>query len=160
MSVQGEVAGEFSTEIAAYLNDQFSRFARQLRHFKLPRGMTPERLSVLGVVEKQGSVSITALANNEIVQPATMSRLVSALVDQGLVKRGVDQDDGRGVLVRATRKGRRAYRHVQRRRLQHLAEVLEALSPEQFDAIRILTVALATLTTILEQPKSDIRRAA
>ena len=85
-----------------------------------------------------------------------MSRMVSALVDEGLVKRGADEADGRGVLVSTTPKGRRVYRRTQQCRLLHFAEALEALSPEQFDAIRSLTVALATLTILLEQRKADI----
>ena len=88
--------------------------------------MTPERLSALAVIEQRGPISVTALADKEMVRPATMSRMVSALVDEGLVKRSEDKNDGRGVLVTTTSKGRRLYQRAQEQRLQHFAEALSA----------------------------------
>ena len=64
------------SEIAALLHEQFARLTRQLRTLELPQGMTPERLSALSVIEKRGPISVTALADNEMVRPATMSRMV------------------------------------------------------------------------------------
>ncbi|HEX5047471.1 MAG TPA: MarR family transcriptional regulator [Gammaproteobacteria bacterium] len=149
MSVQRQT--ETCNEIAALLHDQFSRLTRQLRNLELPQGMTPERLSALSVIEKRGPISVTALADKEMVRPATMSRMVSALVDEGLVKRAEDKNDGRGVLVSTTPKGRRAYVRAQQLRLQHFAEALESLSPEQLDAMRSLAAALARLTLLLDE---------
>jgi DNA-binding MarR family transcriptional regulator len=138
------------TEIAALLHDQFSRLTRQLRNLELPQGMTPERLSALAVIEKRGPISVTALADKEMVRPATMSRMVSALVDEGLVKRSEDKNDGRGVLVSTTPKGRRAYQRAQQQRLHHFAEALESLSPDQLAAMRSLAAALERLTFLLD----------
>src|SRR6185369_6007721 len=101
-----------TSEIAAQLHDQFSRLTRQLRNMELPQGMTPERLSALAVIDKRGPISVTALADKEMVRPATMSRMVSALVDEGLCRRSEDKNDGRGVLVSATSKGRSEERRV------------------------------------------------
>lgn len=149
MSVQRQT--ETCNEIAALLHDQFSRLTRQLRNLELPQGMTPERLSALSVIEKRGPISVTALADKEMVRPATMSRMVSALVDEGLVKRAEDKNDGRGVLVSTTPKGRRAYVRAQQSRLQHFTEALESLTPEQLDAMRSLAAALARLTLLLDE---------
>ena len=137
--------------VAALLNEQFARLSRQLRTIELPEGMTPERLSALSVIDKRGPISVTALAVNEKVRPATMSRMVTALVEEGLVKRGDDKTDGRGVLVSTTPKGRRVYLRAQEQRLQHFAEVLESLSNEQLTAMRNLTSALECLTGLLEK---------
>jgi DNA-binding MarR family transcriptional regulator len=141
---------EACSEIAALLQDQFSRLTRQLRNMELPQGMTPERLSALAVIDRRGPISVTALADMEMVRPATMSRMVSALVDEGLVKRGEDKNDGRGVLVSATPRGRRAYHRAQQLRLQHFAEALSELSPEQLSAMKSLASALARLTRLLD----------
>jgi DNA-binding MarR family transcriptional regulator len=141
-----------ASEIAALLHDQFSRLTRQLRNMDLPYGMTPERLSALSVIEKRGPISVTALADTEMVRPATMSRMVSALVDDGLVRRTEDKTDGRGVLVSSTAKGRRAQQRAQQQRLEHFAEALGALSPEQLSAMRSLASALEQLTLLLEGP--------
>jgi DNA-binding MarR family transcriptional regulator len=139
------------SEIAALLHEQFARLTRQLRTMELPQGMTPERLSALSVIEKRGPISVTALADNEMVRPATMSRMVTALVDEGLVKRTDDKSDGRGVLVSTTPKGRRAYQRAQEQRLSHFAEVLDSLSNDQLEAMRSLTAALERLTQVLDK---------
>ncbi len=137
------------------LHEQFARLTRQLRNLELPQGMTPERLSALSVIDKRGPISVTALADKEMVRPATMSRMVSALVEEGLVKRSNDKDDGRGVLVTTTPKGRRAFQRAQEQRLQHFAEVLCALSDEQLVAMRGLTSALERLSLLLDGPPNE-----
>ena len=139
------------SEIAALLNEQFARLSRQLRTLELPHGMTPERLSALSVIDKRGPISVTALAEKEMVRPATMSRMVTALVDEGLVKRSDDKTDGRGVLVSTTAKGRRTFQRAQEQRLAHFAEVLDSLSSEQLTAMRNLTGALERLTGLLDK---------
>lgn len=145
------VEADARSEIAAALHEQFARLTRRLRTLELPDGMTAERLSALSVIEKRGPISVTALAEQEMVRPATMSRMVSALVDEGLVKRTGDKSDGRGVLVSATPKGRRAYQRAQEQRLAHFAEVLDSLTEEQLAAMRSLTSALERLTLVLEK---------
>src|SRR5688572_1881746 len=139
------------SEIAALLHEQFARLSRRLRTLELPHGMTPERLSALSVIEKRGPISVTALADTEMVRPATMSRMITALVDEGLVKRSEDKSDGRGVLVSVTPKGRRAFQRAQEQRLTRFAEVVESLSDEQLAAMRDLASALERLTVLLNK---------
>jgi DNA-binding MarR family transcriptional regulator len=139
------------TEIAALLHEQFARLTRQLRTLELPQGMTPERLSALSVIDKCGPISVTALAEKEMVRPATMSRMVTALVEEGLVKRSDDKSDGRGVLVSVTPKGRRAFQRAQEQRLQHFAEVLDSMNDEQLASMRSLTSALERLTLLRDK---------
>jgi DNA-binding MarR family transcriptional regulator len=80
-----------------------------------------------------------------------MSRMVTALVDEGLVKRSDDKNDGRGVLVSTTPKGRRTFQRAQEQRLHHFAEVLDSLSDEQVAAMRSLTAALERLTLLRDK---------
>ena len=141
--------GDGRSEIAALLHEQFARLTRRLRTLELPSGMTPERLSALSVIEKRGPISVTALAETEMVRPATMSRMITALGTEGLVKRSDDKSDGRGVLVSVTPKGRRAFQRAQEQRLSRFAEVVESLSDDQLVAMRDLTAALERLTTLL-----------
>jgi DNA-binding MarR family transcriptional regulator len=150
MSANRQPENDACAEIASLLHDQFSRLTRQMRNMDLPQGMTPERLSALSVIDKRGPISVTGLADKEMVRPATMSRMVSALVDEGLVKRSEDKNDGRGVLVTATPKGRRAYQRAQQLRLHHFAHALGELTPEQLSAMRSLAVALERLTVLLD----------
>jgi DNA-binding MarR family transcriptional regulator len=114
--------------------------------------MTPERLSTLSVIDKNGPISVTALADREMVRPATMSRMVSALVDEGLVRRREDKSDGRGVLVSVTAKGRRIYHRAHQQRLEQLAEVLNGLSKDQLASMKNLAALLEHLTSLLDSP--------
>jgi len=141
---------ETRAEVAALLHEQFARLARELRNLELPQGITPERLSALSVIERRGPISVTALADQEMVRPATMSRMVSALVDDGLVKRSDDKADGRGVLVTTTTKGRRTYQRAQEQRLRYFAEALAHLSDEQLVAMRALTSQLERFTLMFD----------
>jgi DNA-binding MarR family transcriptional regulator len=138
-------------EIAALLHERFSRLSRQLRHMELPLGMTPERLSALSAIQNHGPVSVTALADREMVRPATMSRMVSALVDDGLARRLEDKTDGRGVLVATTAKGRRAYQRAHQHRLTQLTAALKHFSADQLASMRALAEALERLTTVLDE---------
>jgi DNA-binding MarR family transcriptional regulator len=151
MSFEGRAAEEDARSEIAALYEQFARLTRQLRSLELPHGMTPERLSALAVIDKQGPISVTALAEREMVRPATMSRMITALVDEGLARRSDDKNDGRGVLISATAKGRRIFQKAQERRLQHFAEMLAELSDEQLAAMRSLTAALERLTRSLSR---------
>jgi DNA-binding MarR family transcriptional regulator len=140
-----------TSEIAALLHDHFARLARHLRRMELPPGMTPERLSTLSAIDKHGPISVTGLADREIVRPATMSRMVSGLVDDGLAKRLEDKNDARGVLVVATAKGKRTFQRAHQQRIQQLAEALKGLAPEQLEAMRELAAALSRLTSVLDE---------
>ena len=62
MPMQRQSEDESCSEIAALLQDQFSRLTRQLRNMELPQGITPERLSALAVIDRRGPISVTALA--------------------------------------------------------------------------------------------------
>jgi len=131
-----------SQELAPQVHEAFSRLARRLRALELPDGLTNERLSTLATVAAHESISVSALAEAEIVSLPTMSRMVAKLVAEGFVKRGEDKLDGRGVLVSISAKGRRAYQHATQQSLSHLKGTLNTLAPEQLAAIRTLLSTL------------------
>lgn len=108
---------------------------RRLRTEDDALGVSPPRLSALSVVVVAGPIGIGALAATEGVAAPTMSRLVDGLEKDGLVARGTDPDDARGVLVRATAKGRRILARGRSQRVKALAGGLEGLTPEELGAI-------------------------
>jgi DNA-binding MarR family transcriptional regulator len=108
---------------------------RRLRTEDDALGVSPPRLSALSVVVFGGPLGIGALAAAEGVSAPTMTRLVDGLERDGLVRRGPDPADARGVLVRATPKGSRILTAGRRRRVQALTAGLTALSPEELAAI-------------------------
>jgi DNA-binding MarR family transcriptional regulator len=141
----------YSREIASILHAGLAKLTRRMRSITLPPGMTPERLSTLAAIDAHGPVSVTALADAERVRPATMSRMISSLVDDGLVRRQEDKDDRRGVLVVTTAKGKRSYERARQQYLSQLGKALTQLEPQQLEALRSLAAALENLDRALER---------
>ncbi len=131
-----------SPELASQVHEAFSRLARRLRALKLPHGLTNERLSTLATIQDNEPISVSALAEAEIVSLPTMSRMVAKLEAEGFLKRRADKSDGRGVLVSTTAKGRRAYQRAMQQSLTHLQGTLSTLKPEQLAAIHTLLSSL------------------
>jgi len=144
-----------SPEPARQVHEAFSRLARRLRALELPYGLTNERLSTLASVTADEPISISALAEAEIVSLPTMSRMVDALEAEGFVKRRDDKFDSRAVLVSTTAKGRRAYQRATQQSLSQLKGTLNTLAPEQLAAIRTLlsTVEGSQLSEQADEPE-------
>lgn len=139
--------------IAESLNTRFARLNRQLRAAELPRGMTPERLNTLATISATGPIAVSALAEREQVRPASMSRMVSALVADGHVRREYNTRDGRGVLVSLTPHGRRQLAKAQKYRLERLSVALKSLPPEELALMQELAGALEKLSKVLNGPE-------
>jgi DNA-binding MarR family transcriptional regulator len=123
--------------VAEKLHSAALLLLRRLRTEGDARGISPPRLAALSVVVDTGPIGIGSLAAAEGVSAPTMSRLVDGLERDGLVRRTTDPDDARGVLVRATGRGRRIRTEGRRRRVRILAADLQRLSREELDAIRV-----------------------
>ncbi len=131
-----------SPKFTSQVHEAFSRLARRLRALDLPHGLTNERLSTLATIGAHEPISVSALAEAEIVSLPTMSRMVAKLEVEGLVKRREDKVDGRGVLVSTTAKGRAPYQRATQQSLTHLQGTLSTLKPEQLAAIHTLLSSL------------------
>ena len=68
-------------------------------------GISGARLSALGSIAAAGPMSLAALAARERVRAPTMSRVVDALVRDGLVTREIPENDRRRVRIAATPAG-------------------------------------------------------
>src|SRR5215211_877017 len=93
-------------KIASRLNSAAIHLLRRLRKEDRALGISAARLSALSVVVFGGPLTLGELASAEDVTPPTMTRLVSALENEGLVTREPDASDGRLTRIRATPKGR------------------------------------------------------
>jgi len=121
--------------VADLLHSAALHLSRRLREKDDAIGISPSRLSALSVVVFAGPIGIGELAAAESVAAPTMTRLVDGLEREGLVGRGRDPDDRRGVLVRATPKGSRVLRRGRRRRVDVLASGLRTLSDTDLAAV-------------------------
>ena len=127
-----------SPEFTQQIHEAFSRLSRRLRAVDLPYSLTNERLSTLVTVGVHEPVSISALADAEVMSRPTMSRMVAILEAEGLVKRQESKYGRREILVSTTAKGKRAYQRATQRSQGQLTDTLNTLKSEQLAAIRTL----------------------
>lgn len=119
---------------------------RRLRREDDASGLTAPRLSALSVVVFGGPLTLGALAAAEQVRPPTMTRIVAALEQAGLVVREPEPTDGRAVLIRATPAGRQLLEEGRARRTAVLARQLAALTPEELATLQQAAEILDRLT--------------
>jgi DNA-binding MarR family transcriptional regulator len=121
--------------VADRLHSAAIHLLRRLRVEDEALGISAPRLSVLSVLVFAGPKRIGELARIEQVEPPTMTRLVDALVRDGLAVRETDPDDARAVRVRATATGGRTLRRGRARRVETLRTSLAGLSPAELAAL-------------------------
>lgn len=132
-----------ATELASRLRLSVTRLARRLRQEAEP-GITPSMLIALSSIDRAGEMTIGELCAVEQVQPPTMTRIVAALVEAGLVTRELDPDDRRVARVRATREGAKLLQRSRKRKEAYLARRLRGLDPSEL-------VVLGEAADILER---------
>jgi DNA-binding MarR family transcriptional regulator len=125
----GEIGNEGEIELAARLRVAVARLARQLRQ-RTMGGLTPSQLSCLTSVEQMEPVRLADLAAREAVAPPTLTRIVAALIELGMVERQPDPDDARAALITATGTGHDALRSIREERTAFLVDRLHALPDE------------------------------
>ena len=122
---------------------------RRLRREDVKAGLTGPRLSALSVVVFGGPITLGDLATAEQVKPPTMTRLVRALEEEGLVRREPDARDGRVVRLRATSKGENLLAAGRTRRVRKLSEPLASLSAEEQETLQNAAEILARVISRL-----------
>ncbi len=75
------------------------------RHFAERFGLTIAEWRILAVLGKVGTCSPTAVGEAAAMDKVKVSRAAAAMVDKGLLRQSADPNDGRGRLLRVTRKG-------------------------------------------------------
>src|SRR5271163_1780566 len=111
-------------------------------------GLSLSARAVLAAVADDGPIRLTGLATaGGITQPA-MTQLVGRLERDGLVVRLIDPDDGRGTLVDITDAGRALLAQLRQTQRDNLAELLEALSP---DDEATLSLAMRVAVPLLDK---------
>ena len=114
-------------------------------------------LGVLGRVIRRGPLRMSELAAVGRMHPAALTRQVQLLEAEGMIERSADPDDRRVSVVRATPKGRAAYRRMQAVNDEIMAEQLAGWTPEELDE---LVDRLDQLIVALRTPARSQRRAA
>ncbi len=92
-------------------------------------------MSALSVLAFAGPMRVSDLARVEQVKPPTMTRIVAALVAQGLVRRRPVAGDARAVILEPTRLGAKVMKDGRRRRVERLAAALKQLTTDDLDVL-------------------------
>jgi DNA-binding MarR family transcriptional regulator len=134
--------------LASQLRVSVMRLARRLRNERDPDNQLGlGAISVLGVLLRHGESTIGQLAARERVQPPSMTRTVSCLVDDGYAVRRPSETDGRSTLVEISEKGRQMLLADRRRRDAWLNRQLKDLTPEERDLLRQVAPLIERLAT-------------
>lgn len=89
--------------------EELRRTTRQHRHYQQRMGREHVAdVAVLAAVDAAGALRLSDLAGTLLVDASVVSRQVSALVEEGLLRREVDPDDGRSRLLHVTDAGAQA----------------------------------------------------
>lgn len=131
--------------LAARLRLAVTRLARKLRREAEP-GISPSMLAALSSVDRQGPLTMSELCVVEQVQPPSMTRIVAALVDVGLVSRESDPSDGRVAWVTVTPQGRKLLDRSRGRKEAYLAKALRDLEAHELETLEEAAAILEGLT--------------
>ncbi|RDH76377.1 MarR family transcriptional regulator [Mycolicibacterium moriokaense] len=97
--------------------------------------VTVPQFRVLVMVYTRGPLNLAAVADDLNVNPSNASRTCDKLIRAGLLDRGVSPHDRRHIVLTLTLAGRRLVEKVTARRRSAIENVLQAMSPDQRDAL-------------------------
>lgn len=139
---------ESAVSAARDLRVLFSRLRRRLRGVATGGGLTPSQTAVLNRLWKDGASSTSALATAEQVRPQSMATIVTALDQQGLIRRAPDPNDGRRQLISLTTAGRRRAESDRQAREEWLARAMQERYSER--ERRVINNALSLLERLTD----------
>ena len=118
--------------LATHLRRTVFRTSRTLRRAS-QTGLSPTLLAALSTIDRHGPMTPGDLAAHEQVRKPTVTRILAALVEEGLIERTIDPLDRRVAWVQLTPAGRTLLRTVRRRSDRYLARRLGPLDPGDLD---------------------------
>jgi DNA-binding MarR family transcriptional regulator len=128
--------------LATELRIALMRASRRLRAEKSDTDLSDGQLSVIALLEREGPRTPREIAAYERVQPPSLTRTLTALLDLGLVTRTEHPDDRRQVLIAVTEAGVATVRETRRRRDAWLSRRLAALTPAEREILARATQIL------------------
>jgi DNA-binding MarR family transcriptional regulator len=128
--------GKSLHQTADQIHSALIHLLRALRRADEATGLSGPRLSALSVVVFGGPLTLGELAAAEQVRPPTMTRLVTALENTGLVERRSDPTDARLTRISATSRGRKLMQRGRQARIEALVDRLDQLSSAEVDLVR------------------------
>jgi DNA-binding MarR family transcriptional regulator len=131
-------------ELAARLRLAITRTARRLRQ-EAGTDLSPSQLAALATIERHGPLAPSELAERERIRRPTATRVLSRLVEAGLIERIPDPADGRSAIVSVSSEGRALLRRLRRRKTAYLATRIRDLPPQDLSALARATEVLESI---------------
>lgn len=141
-------------EAVTRLRRVIGKLARLLNASSSSEDLTPTQASVLGIVAYRGPIGLAELTEIEGLNPTLVSRVVSKLDADGLMRRLPDPADQRVVQLEATDAGRQTHQRILEARTETVAKILDGLSPDVSGA---LVEALPALEALAEGLRTNRR---
>src|ERR1700722_20264167 len=136
--------------LATELRISVSRLARRLRAERVARGVATDlsdtQLAALAALERPTDMTPGELAEQEKVQPASITRVVAVLQERGLVTRAPHPTDVRQVKLTVTQQGRELVQQSRRLREAWLGQRVGEVSPGERAALRAAAPILQRLS--------------
>ncbi|MBA2561160.1 MAG: MarR family transcriptional regulator [Propionibacteriales bacterium] len=133
--------------LANTLRVSVMRLSRRLRNEReASTDLSANQLAVLGTLWRQGPLTIGELASAEKVQPPSMTRTVTCLCEQGLLRRDPHPTDGRLVVVSLTDAADSALAESRRRKEAWLNRRLSELTAAERQILRAAAPVLERLS--------------
>ena len=135
MSHTSNLPENHAVDMANRLHSVAIHLLRRVRQEDPLTGLSSARLSALSVIGFGGPRTISELAEAEQVALPTISRIVAALVTEGLVERQADARDRRTIHLIVTSRGMEVLHEGQRRRTAQLGNLLAQLTPAEQETL-------------------------
>ncbi|MEU4537980.1 MarR family transcriptional regulator [Streptosporangium sp. NPDC023825] len=127
------------TELADLVHGVGHRLRRGYGERLGPLGLSPGQARALRViVDSEPPLKMVQLAERLRIVPRSVTPVVDALEEAGLVRREVDPANRRSTLLVVTGEGRERYERVREARRRVAEELFSVLTPEQQDRLREL----------------------
>ncbi|MFI7705944.1 MarR family winged helix-turn-helix transcriptional regulator [Nonomuraea sp. NPDC049480] len=134
--------------LASVLRVSLARLTRRLRRQAAVHSLTPTQFATLAAVDRHPGITPGELAELEKVQPPSMTRVIAALEERGLVARTPHPTDRRQVSVTVTEAAEKLLKEERRRKEAWLTQRLKELSPEERSILRQAAPILEKLSKI------------
>lgn len=132
-------------EVATRLAPAIVRITRRIR--PVNGELSVGHFSTLASIERSGPQRPSDLARLERVSPPTMTRILAALEERGLLERHQSVDDARSVIVAITAQGVRLVAQARAEQVRAVAVLLQELDDAQ---VRRVAAALESLETLAQ----------
>jgi DNA-binding MarR family transcriptional regulator len=132
-------------QLAARLRPALNEVNRRTRSQEAASGLSPGRLSALAIIAADGPLRIGEVAVRMAVSTPTVSHVVDALDEQGLIARRHDPQDRRVCLVGISPAGRNLLAELRTRATDLLTDRIGRLPAEQQDSLADALPALEAL---------------